>query len=53
MLRDGWFLTSDLGEVAADGNVLGVRGRADDVINSGGEKVVAGEVEQVLPESLG
>jgi O-succinylbenzoic acid--CoA ligase len=28
--------------------VLRVRGRADDVINTGGEKVVAGEVEQVL-----
>jgi O-succinylbenzoic acid--CoA ligase len=47
VLRDGWFLTSDLGEVAADGTVL-IRGRADDVINSGGEKVVAGDVEQVL-----
>ena len=47
VLRDGWFVTSDLGEVGAGGTVL-VRGRADDVINSGGEKVVAGEVEQVL-----
>jgi O-succinylbenzoic acid--CoA ligase len=47
VLRDGWFLTSDLGEVAADGTVL-IRGRADDVINSGGEKVVARDVEQVL-----
>ncbi|HEX9065120.1 MAG TPA: AMP-binding protein [Streptosporangiaceae bacterium] len=46
-LRDGWFVTSDLGEVGADGSVV-VRGRADDVIISGGEKVVAGEVEQVL-----
>lgn len=47
VLRDRWFMTSDLGEVDADGRVL-VRGRADDVINSGGEKVVASEVEQVL-----
>ena len=47
VLRDGWFVTSDLGQVGADGAVL-IRGRADDVINSGGEKVVAGEVEQVL-----
>jgi o-succinylbenzoate---CoA ligase len=46
VLRDGWFLTSDLGEMAGDRLV--VRGRADDVINSGGEKVVAGEVEHVL-----
>ena len=47
VLRDGWFVTSDLGEVGDGGTVL-VRGRADDVINSGGEKVVADEVEQVL-----
>jgi o-succinylbenzoate---CoA ligase len=47
VLRDGWFLTSDLGAVSADGTVV-VHGRADDVINSGGEKVVAGEIEQVL-----
>lgn len=47
VLRDGWFVTSDLGEITGEGTVL-VRGRADDVINSGGEKVVAGEVEQVL-----
>jgi len=47
VLRDGWFVTSDLGEVGSGGTVL-VLGRADDVINSGGEKVVAGEVEQVL-----
>jgi O-succinylbenzoic acid--CoA ligase len=45
-MRDGWFVTSDLGELAA-GRLM-VRGRADDVINSGGEKVVAGEVEHVL-----
>src|SRR5215475_14359854 len=45
-LRDGWFVTSDLGELAA--GRLVVRGRADDVINSGGEKVVASEVEHVL-----
>jgi len=47
VLRDGWFTTSDLGEVTAAGRLV-VRGRADDVINTGGEKVVAGEVEQVL-----
>lgn len=46
-LADGWFVTSDLGELAADGRLV-VRGRADDVINSGGEKVVAGEVEAAL-----
>lgn len=42
-LVDGWLRTSDLGSVAADGT-LRVAGRADDVIISGGENVVAGEV---------
>jgi O-succinylbenzoic acid--CoA ligase len=46
-LADGWFITSDLGGLDADGRLV-VRGRADDVINSGGEKVVAGEVEAAL-----
>jgi O-succinylbenzoic acid--CoA ligase len=46
-VRDGrWFVTQDLG-VIEDGR-LRVRGRADDVINTGGEKVVAGEVAAVL-----
>ncbi|HLU70776.1 MAG TPA: AMP-binding protein [Nonomuraea sp.] len=42
----GWFITSDLGELS-DGR-LRVLGRADDVINTGGEKVVAGAVAAVL-----
>jgi O-succinylbenzoic acid--CoA ligase len=46
-LRDGWFLTSDLGGLDADGQLV-LHGRADDVINSGGEKVVPGLVEQAL-----
>jgi O-succinylbenzoic acid--CoA ligase len=45
-LEGDWFVTGDLG-VIEDG-VLRVRGRADDVINTGGEKVVAGEIEDVL-----
>jgi O-succinylbenzoic acid--CoA ligase len=45
--RDGdWFVTSDLGELS--GGRLRVLGRADDVINTGGEKVVAGAVAGVL-----
>ena len=40
---DGWFTTSDVGSVAADGTVT-VHGRADDVIVTGGEKVVASQV---------
>lgn len=43
---DGEFVTSDLG-VVADGRVL-VRGRADDVINTGGYKVVPGDVAAAL-----
>lgn len=47
--RDGgWFLTSDLG--ALEGGRLRVLGRADDVINTGGEKVVAAAVAAVLAE---
>ena len=46
-LSGGWFRTADLGSVSADDRVS-IRGRADDVINTGGEKVVPGEVEAVL-----
>jgi O-succinylbenzoic acid--CoA ligase len=46
-MDDGWFVTSDLGEVRADGSVA-LRGRADDVINTGGEKVVPAQVEHAL-----
>jgi o-succinylbenzoate---CoA ligase len=46
--RDGrWFMTTDIGSIGPDGQLL-VRGRADDVINTGGEKVVAAEVEAAL-----
>ncbi|MFB9630147.1 AMP-binding protein [Nonomuraea helvata] len=41
-----WFRTSDLGELT--GGRLRVLGRADDVINTGGEKVVAAAVATVL-----
>jgi len=47
VVRDGWFRTGDLGQVDASGR-LTVRGRADDVINTGGHKVVPGEVAAVL-----
>jgi O-succinylbenzoic acid--CoA ligase len=50
--QDGWFITSDLGGPDADGLVV-LRGRADDVINTGGEKVVPADVEQVLRECEG
>jgi O-succinylbenzoic acid--CoA ligase len=46
--RDGrWFITSDLGSVSASGRLL-VRGRTDDMIITGGENVVAGEVAAVI-----
>ena len=38
-----WFVTSDLGLVGPDGR-LAVRGRADDVITTGGQQVVPAEV---------
>ena len=44
---DGWFRTGDLGLVDPDGRLV-VRGRADDVINTGGHKVVPGEVAAAL-----
>ena len=51
--RDGrWFVTSDLGSIGPSGELL-VRGRADDVIITGGEKVVAAEVEAVLGSCFG
>ncbi|MFC4534750.1 AMP-binding protein [Sphaerisporangium dianthi] len=45
-LEGGWYLTSDLG--ALEGGRLRVLGRADDVINTGGSKVVAGAVAGIL-----
>ena len=44
---DGWFRTGDLGALDAAGR-LTVRGWADDVINTGGHKVVPGEVAAAL-----
>ena len=42
-----WYRTGDLGELTHDGT-LRVRGRADDVIISGGVKVSLGDVERVV-----
>jgi len=47
VVHDGYFRTGDLGQVDVSGR-LTVRGRADDVINTGGHKVVPGEVAAVL-----
>jgi O-succinylbenzoic acid--CoA ligase len=45
-LEDGYFLTSDLGEIK-DGK-LTVTGRADDVIVTGGENISLTKVEEVI-----
>lgn len=43
----GWLVTGDLGSLDDEGNLY-LAGRADDVINRGGEKVHPREVEDVL-----
>jgi O-succinylbenzoic acid--CoA ligase len=49
---DGWFRTGDLGRLDAEGR-LTVRGRADDIITTGGHKVVPGEVAAALQSCPG
>ncbi|MBE3016121.1 AMP-binding protein [Microbispora sp. NEAU-D428] len=44
---DGWFRTGDLGSLAADGQVR-ITGRLKDVINRGGEKFSAREIEDAI-----
>jgi oxalate---CoA ligase len=44
---DGWLVTGDVGHVDAQGYVF-LTGRADDVINCGGEKIYPREIEDVL-----
>jgi len=46
-LDNGWFVTSDVGHLGAGGR-LTVRGRADEMINTGGEKVAPAEVAAIL-----
>src|SRR5271169_1690768 len=47
-----WFRTGDLGRLDDSGRLV-VRGRADDVINTGGHKVVPGEVAAALQTAPG
>jgi o-succinylbenzoate---CoA ligase len=47
VLDGGWFRTSDLGEIGPAGR-LAVHGRADGMINTGGEKVPADQVAGAL-----
>jgi acyl-CoA synthetase (AMP-forming)/AMP-acid ligase II len=44
---EGWFSTGDVGFVDADGNVH-ISGRTKDIINRGGEKFSAREIEDVV-----
>ncbi|PLR97560.1 class I adenylate-forming enzyme family protein [Bacillus sp. T33-2] len=48
-IRDGWYLTGDIGFKDADGD-LHVVGRIDDMIISSGENIYPQEIEQVLAE---
>ena len=45
--RESWFTTADRGAVRSDGSIE-IYGRADRIINSGGEKIDAAAVEQAL-----
>ncbi|MEU2194548.1 acyl-CoA synthetase [Streptomyces fimicarius] len=45
---DGWFRTGDVGTVDTDGYVAIVGRKATDLIKSGGYKIGAGEIENVL-----
>nr|CTQ93160.1 3-methylmercaptopropionyl-CoA ligase (DmdB) [Kibdelosporangium sp. MJ126-NF4] len=49
-LRDGWFRTGDVATLDPDGYVRIVGRRATDLIKSGGYKIGAGEIENVLLE---
>ncbi len=51
-LRDGWLLTGDMAYLDADGYVF-MLGRADDIINVGGEKVSPMEVENIAGQCEG
>jgi O-succinylbenzoic acid--CoA ligase len=44
---DGWFVTSDVGRLDPGGRLV-VHGRADEMINTGGEKVAPAEVAAIL-----
>ena len=49
---DGWFMTGDVGELDADG-CLTLRGRATELIISGGFNIYPREIEEVLLEQPG
>lgn len=51
MTEDGWFVTGDLVDKAED--YIQIKGRANEVINVGGQKVNPLEVEEVIREVQG
>ena len=51
-VRDGWFYSGDVGSVSADGLVL-VAGRANDVINIGGNKYMPQAIEEAALSCAG
>jgi malonyl-CoA/methylmalonyl-CoA synthetase len=51
--RDGWFVTGDMATIDPDGFVRIVGRRSTDIIKSGGYKIGAGEIEEVLLEHPG
>lgn len=46
--QDGWFLTGDVATISSDGYVSIVGRRSVDIIKSGGYKISAREIEEVL-----
>jgi malonyl-CoA/methylmalonyl-CoA synthetase len=51
--RDGWFRTGDVATRTEDGQLRIVGRRATDLIKSGGYKIGAGEIENVIAEHPG
>ena len=50
--RDGWYYSGDVASLSTDG-VLAVRGRADERLNIGGNKIAPEEIEAVVQEIPG
>lgn len=51
-MKDGWLQTGDIGYFDDDG-FLFLKGRNDDIINIGGEKVIPHEIEDVVKQISG
>ncbi len=51
-MRDGWFITNDAVSIDSEGYVR-MRGRVDDIISVGGEKVAPADVERLVEEAAG